>query len=616
MKYLFLVLLFCGSVFGQNITNLYVGQQMYVGMQLTTVPSAAGGGATVPGIFIDAIVGDGGSDSNTGLSNSPVATLAKSLSLYNGSSATNFYLKSGGTNYESFVVPPNCTLDWYGPNIGYPVISGVTNLNSANFTLTAGTTNTYQIALLVPPFTNGYVSSTFIHTNVLMVFQTGTNMARYGSGTYCVRLGARWDYNAAYSNSAVAVTLMDTHPFSFYWASNTQVLYINPGTNSLGGPIGNPATNGFLYEAAIRSYCVVGTTNTLVQHIQAEKCYAYNGVGEQGYQLMGTYSGTFNHCKAFMGWNHLVGNAPSNPTVGTNNYFNINAYGMENPLVYATPGTMYVSDASNATNNPVTVFSNCLAGMDFPIPMYYTNTLWGNGSQPWQSVGFFCHEQTQTFVYFYNCVATNCYLGINLTTNASIDTRCVAQNCFHGLAIADATNSVNGFTAYSCSYGIFAGSGAGLKSIVNNCMFWQVLATGIYIPNGSQLFATNNIFANTNFTAPNSIGTGISMNGNASFVTSVSNSFYQLQKTYLYGDLINSDHNNYYWNILWYNYTPYLYLGNNMTTNGSAQFNVYDYQSYKATWTNYFLCDNNSTTNNPGYAYSNWIYQAVDPSGP
>jgi len=54
MKFL-LPLFLCSSLFAQNITNLYVGQQLSVGMQLTTVPSA------VPSLTCQTYIALGGS---------------------------------------------------------------------------------------------------------------------------------------------------------------------------------------------------------------------------------------------------------------------------------------------------------------------------------------------------------------------------------------------------------------------------------------------------------------------------------------------------------------------------------------------------------------------------
>ena len=62
MKFL-LPLFLCSSLFAQNITNLYVGQQLSVGMQLTTVPSAGSSYTNV----VNGIVGWWKFDEGTGL---------------------------------------------------------------------------------------------------------------------------------------------------------------------------------------------------------------------------------------------------------------------------------------------------------------------------------------------------------------------------------------------------------------------------------------------------------------------------------------------------------------------------------------------------------------------
>jgi hypothetical protein len=47
-KSIILCALLCCSAFGDNITNLYRGQAIYIGMPLTTVPSAGGGPVALP----------------------------------------------------------------------------------------------------------------------------------------------------------------------------------------------------------------------------------------------------------------------------------------------------------------------------------------------------------------------------------------------------------------------------------------------------------------------------------------------------------------------------------------------------------------------------------------
>ena len=87
MKFL-LPLFLCSSLFAQNITNLYVGQQLSVGMQLTTVPSAA-----VPSLTCQSFV--------------------NCLGYYNNGGA-------GGTYAQEFVSPPGgcevCSFSFYCGN--------------------------------------------------------------------------------------------------------------------------------------------------------------------------------------------------------------------------------------------------------------------------------------------------------------------------------------------------------------------------------------------------------------------------------------------------------------------------------------------------------------------
>ncbi len=247
------------------------------------------------GIFVDSVSGN---DSNTGMSNSPFATLAKVTQTLGANSitATNIWLKRNSTWYESFAIPTNSTIKAYG--IGSkPVISGASNLANANFTLTAGKTNTYQIALNVPVETNIYAGIS--HSNVLMVWDNN------------IRMGAKWDKNTSYSsNPTNAINSLDTNGLAFYYWTKNQILYICSGTN------GSPVTNGHFYQASIRTTALCGGDNFLVEDVRAEKAYNYNSGGQQGYAILGNGFGTYRRCQGGMSWNHAVGYANTNKVNG------------------------------------------------------------------------------------------------------------------------------------------------------------------------------------------------------------------------------------------------------------------------------------------------------------
>jgi len=110
-----------------------------------------------PGIYVDSVLG---SDSNPGTETLPLQHLAAVTALLGGNStvATNIYLKRGSKFYESFVVPTNAFVCDYSIGVK-PIITGVTNLNNAGFTLTAGKTNTYQLPLIVPIETKRFLQA-------------------------------------------------------------------------------------------------------------------------------------------------------------------------------------------------------------------------------------------------------------------------------------------------------------------------------------------------------------------------------------------------------------------------------------------------------------------------
>src|SRR5580658_142982 len=136
------------------------------------------------------------------------------------------------------------------------------------------------------------------------------------------RMGARWDQNASYNNNTnTAIASVDGNPNSFFYDLTNHVLYINPGTN------GNPATNGLLYEASIRTLALVGSSGCVVSNVIAEKSYAHDNVGNEGYAINAQFSGTFVNCVGRHSWNHCIGFAPPLTSVGTNLF--INCYGWD-----------------------------------------------------------------------------------------------------------------------------------------------------------------------------------------------------------------------------------------------------------------------------------------------
>ena len=571
------------SPFGVKPASLGTAQSQYT--------LANSGGVTVPGIFV---AGNGafatGSDATgDGSTNNPYFTLTKALSAYVVGTITNFWVARGGTNYEQFIVPINCTLSCYGPSnlYGRPVISGVTNLVNANFSKTAGQNYTYEIALIPNQATNNYAG---VKTNqVLMVWEDkhdGQGLQRVGTDL--------WSRNAGFAS----IANVEANANSFWWNPAVGKLYVHPGDNS------SPVTNGFQYAASVRTLCAVGTTNTTINGITAEYPYAYDTVGQEGYPLLAQCSGVIENCLARGGWNHLVGVAPSGGVQSagnvTNYFYNITAYDMQtNPS--SGPGIMYIADTQDLGTTPnngiAAIFSNCVAGMFGPNA--------GSNTPSVQHAGFGLHEANDT-VQFINCVATNFYIGFQPGTNCTLFSNCIAANCWEGILTPDQTNSVSGFTAYSCAYGIKANSGNFQFTLVNS-KFWHCRSAAIFTSTTS----TNGFYTNNVFAATNGVGVGINSGGRGYLdVNSLSNSFFGLNYCYDYGTMTNaagtdsSDFNNYY--------------GCNRYAsdmNPSPGYFI-SWSNWTNAWSGKIDWHSTNTNSTALYPNSAFVYTAPDPSGP
>jgi hypothetical protein len=525
-----------------------------------------------PGIYVDSVMGN---DTNTGTEASPLQHLyAVTAALgANSTIATNIYLKRDSKFYESFVVPTNSVLRDYSIGVK-PIITGVMNLANALFTLTAGKTNTYSMPLAAPIETNVYAFN-LVQSNVMMVWQSN------------VRMGARWDQNASYNNNTnTAINSVDGNPNSFFYDLTNHVLYINPSTN------GNPATNGLIYEASIRTLALVGSSNCTVSNIIAEKSYAHDNIGNEGYAILGQQSGVFANCVGRHSWNHNIGLAPSLANVGSNSFINCYGWDVEPGIAYTDAGTSFVADAGSATNVAQILFSNCLA-IPTPLGLPQTNS---SGNQTW---GFYAHDIAAVQVQIINCVATQAYWGFSAQTNTSCS-GCVATGCYAGIQGFDPNSSVSNFTAYGCQFGAIGEINCTNLSVFNS-KFYQNTYDISGGTKATNLFITNNVFASSN-----NFDIGISAQTVYTPIFSYNNSFYNILYCYNYGMMTNrsganaADYNNYYDN----------------TRIAIDQAPSPGYYVTFANWqTAWSLVDPHGTTSNPGYSTSQFAYSVADPSG-
>jgi len=525
-----------------------------------------------PGIYVDSVFGN---DTNSGAETGPLQHLyAVTAALgANSTVATNIYLKRGSKFYESFVVPTNAFLRDYSVGIK-PIITGVTNLANASFSLTSGKTNTYQMPLVAPIETNVYAGA-IVQSNVMMVWQSN------------LRMGARWDQNASYNNNTnTAIALVDGNTNSFFYDLTNHVLYINPGTN------GSPVTNNLIYEASIRTLALVGSSNCTVSNIIAEKSYAYNNAGNEGYAILGQQSGVYENCVGRHSWNHNIGLAPTLANVGTHLFLNCYGWDVEPNITYTSPGTCFVVDAEQNTNFSLIQFSNCLA-IPTPLGLPQTNSA---GNQTW---GYYAHDIPSVQVQIINCVSTQAYWGFSAQTNSAC-TGCVSTGCYAGIQGFDPISSVSNFAAYGCQYGVIGEVDCTNLSVFNS-KFYQNLYDISGGAKGTNLFITNNVFASSN-----NFDIGISAQTTFTPIFSYSNSFYNIQYCYNYGMMTNksganiADYNNYYDNTrIAIDQAP------------SPGFYV-TFANWQTGWP---LVDPHGATSNPGYPGSVFSYNVVDPSG-
>jgi len=527
-------------------------------------------------LFADSV---GGSDSNTGLSEGQaVQSLAKIWTL--SPTGKNIYFKRGSLFRGSFTVPDNSTVDAYGtvayaPDIcggvvnSKPVFSGAIHLTNSSFTLTAGKTNTYQIDLssLFLITTNPYSSTTT--SNVLMVWENNTNLVGWtvsGSPSY-----------------AYSTTTLDAGLGRFFYDVSTKILYIS------GTALSSVITNGNFYEAAYLTLLINGGTNVTVKNLIAEKAYAYDNGGSQGYGILANGGGLYQRCASRYGWNHNLGVA--NSLVAQLLTFD-SCYGLG---LVADNSTSFVGYKDGASVSSI-VFTNCLAALNVPdrnqdITGYLFHDTGSGGA-----------KVSGTAI---NCVAYN--MGIGYSTRSGRVTGWYGNtsvNCKQGMYTED-TMAIDRFsnfwsTATSGSQGIYIASGLTVP-VINSKFIFTNNFPGIYCQNSATIpKVTNCIFAATGSRA----GYGLQLNSTTGPVYSWSNNFVFIGLGYVNGVMTSGDYNNYF-NLQRF--------GEDMANPPAPGFWAgSDLTGWKTAWS---PIDANATTTDPGYAAGFFTHTIVDPTG-
>lgn len=335
-----------------------------------TVPLSGGtGSGSVSNLFVDSILG---SDSNTGASNSPFATLAKVTSALSGSTAaTNIFLKRGSSFYESWSPPTNSYIRAYGTG-PKPIMSGATNLVNANFSLVAGQSNVYQYSFTPTYWSNYHNGSSVTMSNVAMMWENDTRLGK-----------ALQDTGAA---ARLADVITNAAPQWWYDKGNHLIYVKLTGSR-------NPSTNSFTYAASVRKLVIYEGAGFTMEDVQAEKGYE-DTTSHTLTEQSATTDGHFIRCVFRQGYNHCAGVANS-------------GYNTTTPLIYdscifADPDPYNSGDAAPTAfvaykdlvtaPYPLTYLTNCSA--------YASNIVAGN-------IGYFAHHTTAGS--FANCVVSNSY---------------------------------------------------------------------------------------------------------------------------------------------------------------------------------------------------------------
>lgn len=532
----------------------------------------------IPGIFVDSFAG---SDSNTGTSNSPWATSAKVESVLGAYAVTNIYAKRGST-LKQFKIPGGATLESYGtadyaPNVyggvtnSKAVFTGAIRLTNANFTLTAGKTNTYQIDLtgLIGPVTNTLASVT--SSNVLMVWQNNTMLAGW-----TVSASPSYAYNA---------NTVDAGTGRFFYDVSTKILYVSATNQS------SIITNGDFFEASVSTYALIAAgTNNTVRSVIAEKAFAYNNTGRQGYAVYAGGGSTYYKVAARYGWNHVIGIA-----AGEN--FNLltfdSCYGLGMKTDAGGGATTFVAFSSGNATSFVNV-TNCLMAESVADTVN-------------DSYGYYGHDAgggtVSVCLSVQNSVAYNMDNGFvtylaGRNTNWSGNT---AVNCKSGYLIAG-PEPVRNFTNYWAT--VATGRGVEFVSssrapVYNSKFIFTNAAIGVFTTTSDAVNVTNSVFANNGTRA----GTAHSGQGGGTTAWhSWSNSFYNVTYGYINGTMTSGDYNN---------YSTLFRLGEDMTV-APGFWSQANFATWQSAWS---PIDANSTTSDPGYGAGFYTYTVTDPTG-
>lgn len=409
-------------------------------------------------------VNNSGTDSATcGKIANPCETMNHARQFIRPGKRDRMYLDGSSVFHEQYELVDKQYLGPYGT--GRPKITGADPLANASFVKTDGYTNVYEYSLpSIPTTSNTYANLT--NADVLMTWENN------------VRLGGR------FQNNATSIATVDATPGRQWWDSSAKKLYIHTTDST------SPITNGRTYEASTRTLALHGGDDFYVEYIDAEKAYAVNSSGQQGYQLLGYKGGTYYKCSAKCSWNHNAGVANDVATSNELLFDHCLFEDMENISEVAPPGSLFVAYKANLATPARVTASHCVARQ----PARHATV---------QNKGFLSHGNS---IYFTldNPSVENLYYGVEKTKDDGV------------LSTFDVTGIITSINCYKGTYIGTPGNIEGWRAILSQAgdVALDIRCNGVTAENGHTIHI------------PDSLSVAVTTAGDCTDTPVISDSFF------------------------------------------------------------------------------------------
>lgn len=471
---LILIMLACRLACADNITNLFTGQSIYIGMALSSVPVAS---VDLPfGFYVDSV---NGNDSNAGTNSTiPWKTIAKLMSMRIGTGATNIYLARGSCWREQLTITNhNQRIDAYGT--GSMPLLDCSEVITGAWSKTVGQTYIYEKSLVWYPDTAWF-----------RAWENSNHLVRVTSLANC-----------------------DATAGSYYPSSDSAspaTLYVHASDH------GNPESNGKIYEYAKRNYGIDGLpatmtarTNSYISGIMARRNAGNNGSIQM--------CGTLVDCWAVEGSKHNIFVVPGSYVSGcvaSNAYYGSGGNSMFVYFVQTSAGedttfTNCVAVNQTRSDNLVGVIGHNGSGG------YFGEVKWLGGRIEGMGAGMMVQCRTNTVV---GALITNCLVAIesaspwmNITNCTIYSTNQDAASRGLVLGYVGSTNNIIGTTIGSGYIQLQVASGVSHVRL-ESCNLARISA---YYAPGPSVYARSNYFTDGLPIIVNSITNAVSLDYNS-----------------------------------------------------------------------------------------------------